>query len=351
MEKKVGYGVLGLGVGRAHVIGALKSQGVGFVAICDANEQRLHKVGDEFNIPAENRFVKFEDMLARPDIDIVSVCTPSGLHGQLTIQALKAGKHVMTEKPLEITLERIDEMVQTAEREGRYLGCIFQNRLEEGNKKIKETVASGRIGKPILCNFELKWFRSADYYKASGGWRGTWAMDGGGAMMNQTIHTVDLMQWIMGPVKSVFAKTGTYNHDIETEDTAVAVVTFANGAIGTLVGTTCAYPDGDVTYHIHGSDGTLSVRNNKIEKFLLADDPERKEQADVLARYGANPTVPREESPIPKYGHAGQIQDMVSAVLENRPPLIQGKDGRPAVEIILALYESAKTGKEVFLPL
>lgn len=352
MGTTIGYGVLGLGVGKSHVAAAVKTDGVGFVAICDTNEERLHKIGDEYGIAAHNRFTSFESMLARPDIDIVSICTPSGTHGALTVQALRAGKHVMTEKPLEIRLDRIDEMIRVAREENRYLGCIFQNRLAPANWKVKETIESGRMGKPITCNFELKWYRSDSYYEASGGWRGTWAMDGGGAMMNQTVHTVDLMQWFMGPVRSVFAKTGTFNHRIETEDTACAVVTFESGAIGTLIGTTCAYPGLDITARIHGSTGSIGLRNNRIELFKLADDEERTEEADVLARFGPNAVPPAgSEEPVRKQGHAGQIQDMVDAVRENRPPLIQGQDGRAAVEIILAIYESARTGKEVFLPL
>jgi predicted dehydrogenase len=356
MAKEVGYGVLGLGVGKSHVNSALKAKGCKFVAICDANEAVLNKVGDEYGIDPRNRYTSFAEMLKREDIDIVSICTPSGMHGDLTIQALRAGKHVLTEKPLEITLDRIDMMNRVAREENRFLGCIFQNRLSPGNRFIKQTLESGRLGRLITGNFHVKWYRTDEYYGKNGGWRGTWAMDGGGAMMNQSVHTVDLMQWLMGPVKSVFAKAGTFNHNIETEDTAVAVVTFENGAIGTLIGTTCAYPGLEVSVQIHGSTGSIYAKNANIELFKVADDDEeRSEEARVLEQFGGKkkeqPSGAADPASIPKTGHAGQIQDMIDAVIEGRPPMIQGEEGRPAVEIILALYESAKTGKEVFLPL
>lgn len=353
INQEVGYAVVGLGVGKSHVRSAVKAKGCGFVAICDLDEVVLNSVGDECNIAPENRYTSYDLLLQRPDIDVVSVCTPSGRHRDDAIKALAAGKHVLVEKPLEIQLDRINDILAAAEKAGKYVGCVFQNRLSPGNKKIKETIDSGRLGKLITANFHVKWFRNDQYYANNGGWRGTWVMDGGGAIMNQSVHTIDLMQWMMGPVKSVFAKAGAYNHNIETEDTAVAVIHFENGAIGTFIGTTCAYPGLETLLQIHGSTGTVYASNANIEAYKLADDAERLEEAQVLSEFGkqekksggADPTA------ISTTGHAGQIQDMIFAVQENRPPMIQGKEGYAAVEIILAIYESARTGQEVFLPL
>lgn len=353
MKKEIGYAVFGLGVGRSHVASAVKADGCREVAICDMSEEALNKVGDEYGIAPENRYTSFEKLLERTDIDCVSICTPSGFHRDHTVMALRAGKHVLTEKPLEIRLERVDEMLKVAEEEKRFLGCVFQNRLNPANRKIKETIESGRMGKLITGNFHLKWYRDDSYYKRNGGWRGTWAMDGGGAIMNQTIHTVDLMQWLMGPVKSIFAKAGTYAHSIETEDTAVAVVTFENGAIGTLIGTTCAYPGLETLVQIHGERGSIYAKNNKLELFKLADDDAQfSGEAEVLARYGAGAAAqPAPSGGAPaKTGHAGQVQDMIDAVINERPPIIEGREGRASVEIVQALYESARTCKEVFLP-
>ncbi|MFE5323324.1 Gfo/Idh/MocA family protein [Paenibacillus sp. NPDC056579] len=352
--KEIGYAVFGLGVGKSHLASAVKAAGCKFVAICDMNEEVLNKLGDEHGIAPENRYTSYDELLKREDIDAISVCTPSGWHRDHTVKALRAGKHVLTEKPLEIRLDRIDEMNRVAEEEGRYLGCVFQNRLAPGNQKIKETIDSGRLGKLITCNFHLKWYRDDKYYAKNGGWRGTWAMDGGGAMMNQTIHTIDLMQWLMGPVRSIFAKAGTYTHPIETEDTAVAVVTFANGAIGTLIGTTCAYPGLEVSVQIHGSTGSIYSKNNRIELFKMADDDEQfSEEARVLEEFGSSQNAKASGTAaagLPKTGHAGQVQDMIDAVVENRPPMIEGREGRASVEIVQALYESARTGKEIFFP-
>ncbi|WP_248924378.1 Gfo/Idh/MocA family protein [Paenibacillus hamazuiensis] len=352
MTREIGYAVSGLGVGRSHVASAVKAKGCKFVAICDRNEELLHKLGDEFGIAPENRYTSYEELLRRPDIEAVSVCTPSGMHRDHTVMALRAGKHVLTEKPLEIRLDRIDEMLRVAEEEKKFLGCVFQNRLAPANRKMKETIDCGRLGKLITGNFHLKWYRDEAYYGKNGGWRATWAMNGGGVVMNQTIHTVDLMQWLMGPVKSVFAKTGTYTHPIEVEDTAVAVITFENGAIGTLIGTTCAYPGLEVSIQIHGAKGSMYGKNNKLELFKMADDEGFAEEASVLEQFGAGGSAPAAADPsaLPKVGHAGQVQDMIEAVIENRPPMIQGIEGRASVEIVQAIYESARTGKEVFLP-
>jgi UDP-N-acetyl-2-amino-2-deoxyglucuronate dehydrogenase len=351
ISNKVGYAVLGLGVGKTHVKAAVNAQGCEFVAICDLDKEKLNSIGDEFGIAKENRYTSYEQLLSRSDIQIVSVCTPSGMHRDHAVQALRAGKHVLAEKPLEIELDKINDILKVAEEEGKFVGSVFQNRLSPGNRKIKETVESGRLGKLITSNFHIKWYRTDEYYARNGGWRGTWAMDGGGAIMNQSVHTVDLMQWFMGPVKSIFAKAGAFNHDIETEDTAVAVVSFENGAIGTLIGTTCAYPGLEILSQIHGTTGTVYANNSNIEVYKLADDPDRTEEAQVLAEFGKKEKASGGADPaaISTTGHAGQIQDMIFAVLENRPPMIQGKEGYAAVEIILALYESARTGKEVFL--
>lgn len=352
-SKEIGYAVFGLGVGKSHLASAVKAKGCKFVAICDMNETVLHKLGDEYGIDPANRYTSYEELLKREDIDAISICTPSGWHKEHTLMALRAGKHVLTEKPLEISVERIDEMNRVAAEEGKFLGCVFQNRLAPANQLIKETIARGRMGKMITSNFHLKWYRDDKYYAKNGGWRGTWAMDGGGAIMNQTIHTVDLMQWFMGPVRSIFAKMGTYNHPIETEDTAVAVLTFESGAIGTLIGTTCAYPGLEVSVQIHGSTGSIYSKSNKIELFKMADDDEqRSEELRILETYGVNATAKAapDSAVLPKTGHAGQVQDMIDAVIAGRPPMIEGKEGRASVEIVQALYQSARTGKEVFMP-
>lgn len=352
-NQEVGYAVVGLGVGKSHVRGALNAKGCGLVAICDVDESVLNRVGDEFNIAPENRYTSYELLLMRPDIDVVSVCTPSGRHRDDAIKALEAGKHVLVEKPLEIQLDKIDDILAAADKASKYVGCVFQNRLSPGNKKMKETIDSGRLGSLITANFHVKWYRTDEYYARNGGWRGTWAMDGGGAVMNQSVHTIDLMQWMMGPVKSVFAKAGAYNHDIETEDTAVAVIQFESGAIGTFIGTTCAYPGLEILLQVHGTDGTVYANNSNIEAFKLADDPDRTEEAQVLSEFGKQEKSSGGADPaaISTTGHAGQIQDMIFAVQQNRPPMIQGKEGYAAVEIILAIYESARLGQEVFLPL
>ncbi|WNR43480.1 Gfo/Idh/MocA family protein [Paenibacillus roseipurpureus] len=345
--RSVGYGIVGLGVGTAHVKAALKAEGCHAVVICDKDEKRLHDVGDTYGIPRELRFASLEEMLEKAPIDIVSVCTPSGLHLEVAEACMKAGKHILVEKPVEITLDKIDAMIDSAKAYGVKAGCIFQTRFREGNQRIKNLLMEERLGKLVTANFHVKWYRTQEYYGWNGGWRGTWALDGGGALMNQSIHTVDLMRWLLGPIKSVFAKAGTYGHVIETEDTAVAVVTFENGAIATLIGTTCAYPGLEVSAQIHGLKGSYYAKDGVIELLKLEGEPEVElKQAEGASDVGGGSSNPMS---ISLEGHAAQVQDMITAVLTNRSPIIGIEEGREAVRIILAIYESARTGKEVFL--
>jgi len=349
-RRTVGYAVVGLGVGKAHVQGAIKARNCELKAVCDIDESRLQSVTQDAGCDG---YTDFAEMLKREDIDIVSVCTPSGMHADMVIQAAEAGKHVLCEKPLDIKLDRIDAMIQACRRNNVKLGGIFQRRLSPVNKLIKATLEEGKLGKLISGNVQVKWYRTQEYYEANGGWRGTWEMDGGGSLMNQSIHTIDLFQWLMGPVESVFAKTGVYAHDIETEDTGFALVTFKNGALGSIIGTTAAYPGLDTSVQIHGENGSIYTVDDKVVRWRIRGDNEEEEEKKMIAGYGSGQGGSGSSDPmaIATTGHAGHVQDIVDAVLEDRDPAVPGPAGRPAVEIILAIYESARTGKEVHLPL
>ncbi|HHY98288.1 MAG TPA: Gfo/Idh/MocA family oxidoreductase [Firmicutes bacterium] len=343
----VGYAVIGLGIGKLHAKCASQAENCKLVAVCDIDEARLHSVAEELGCEA---YTDYKKMLERDDIDVVSVCTPSGMHADIAIDVASAGKHVFCEKPLDIKLERIDAMIRACRENGVMLGAVFQNRMAPANRKIRETVASGRLGRLITGNAQVKWYRTQEYYDA-GGWRGTWAMDGGGSLMNQSIHTIDLFQWFMGPVKSVFAKTGIFAHKIETEDLGVALVTFKNGAVGTIIGTTCAYPGLDTTVQIHGENGSIYMTNNRIVTWRIKGEREKEEEQEVLSQYGTGGGASGSADPggIGSNLHFIQIQDMVNAIREGRRPMIMGEEGRDAVRIILAIYESARTGREIEL--
>lgn len=338
---EIGAAVVGLGRGRAHISAILRAQGARLVAVCDKNEQVAAKFAEEHSASA---YTDLDEMLKRDDIDLVHVCTPSGLHTEMLLKIAAAGKHAITEKPLDITLDRIDQAIEAFASRGLQLGCIFQMRLSPAVREMKHAVENGRLGKPVFASAQVKWYRTQEYYAQNGGWRGTWAWDGGGSLMNQAVHTIDLMQWMMGPVRSVIGHTQVAAHDIETEDLGVALVKFESGAVGTIVGTTAAYPGFDTTLEVFGSDGGIVIKDSLIASWKIRGDRMKEEEQEVLDRLGWGKASPPGDSTLE------QIQDMIDAVRDNRAPLITGREGRDAVEIVLAIYESARTGQEVVLP-
>jgi predicted dehydrogenase len=340
----VGAAVIGLGRGRTHVKAILKAQGAELIAVCDKNQAAADKFAEEFGADA---YTDLSEMLKRDDIDLVHVCTPSGLHTEMLLQIAEAGKHAITEKPLDITLERIDSAIEAFASRGLHLGCIFQIRLMPAIQEMKKAVDAGRLGTLVLANAHVKWFRTQEYYDQNGGWRGTWAWDGGGSLMNQAVHTIDLLQWMMGPVQSVVGHAKVSAHRIETEDLGVALVKFASGAVGTIVGTTAAYPGFGSSLELFGSDGGIAMKENLITDWKIRGDRMAEEETDMRNRFGE---LSEAKAALQADTTDKQIQDMIDAVRFNRPPLITGREGRDAVEIVLAIYESSRTGKEIFLP-
>lgn len=336
-KSNVGAAVVGLGRGQTHVNGLLRAKGAELLAVCDKNKEAADRFASQHGIDA---YTDLSSLLEREDIDLIHVCTPSGLHTEMLLQIAEAGKHAITEKPLDITLERIDMAVEAFEKRNLQFGCIFQIRLMPAIRHMKQAVDSGRLGKLFMANAHIHFYRTQEYYEQNGGWRGTWAWDGGGSLMNQAIHTIDLMQWMMGPVESVIGHTQVSTHRIETEDTGVALLKFASGACGTIAGTTSAYPGFGTSLDIYGEDGGIGMRNNQITNWKIRGDQMAAEEAAVIGNAELNVT---------KDTTGEQIQDMIDAVRNNRPPLITGKEGRDAVEIVLAIYESSRTGKEVRL--
>ena len=292
------------------------------------------------------------EMLTRDDIDIVCVCTPSGVHLEPAIAAAKAGKHVVVEKPLEITLARCDRIIQACERSNVRLCTVFPSRFCEANRLVKQAIVKGRFGRLTLGDTYVKWWRSQQYYD-SGGWRGTRQLDGGGALMNQAIHNVDLLYWLMGDVAEVSAFTDTLAHKrIEVEDVAVACLRFQNGALGVIEAATSAYPGLSKRTEIHGVKGSATVEQDDITLWQFASDTQRDRairkkftrQAGTLA--GAS-----DPRGITHLGHLAQLKDFVRAIDRGTPLLVDGREGRKSVEIILALYQSAASGKSIRLPL
>jgi predicted dehydrogenase len=255
---------------------------------------------------------------------------------------------LLVEKPIEITLSRIDAMLEAAKRAGVVLACVFPFRFSAGVAPVREALASGRLGRLSLADAYVKWHRPQSYY--DGSWRGSLALDGGGALMNQSIHTIDLLQWLAGPVTSVFGRTATLAHRMEAEDTASAVLTFANGALGAIQGATSAWPGDPSRIELHGDRGTIALEDARIVTWKLADaapgEEERMLNLEASAGSGASDPMA-----IGYERHRRQIVDMIEAIRDGRPPAILGAEARRSVEIIRAIYRSAASGQAVELPL
>ena len=348
--KKARFGIIGCGaIGPWHAQAIVNSGEAELVACCDIIDERARKLASDFSEYGEIRtYTDHRQLLACSDIDAVCVCTPSGLHGVVTIDAARAGKHVMCEKPVEITLPKIDEMVKACRGAGVKLGVIFQRRTSGMWHKIKKTIDQGCLGKMVLGDAYLKYYRSQEYYD-SGDWRGTWELDGGGALMNQGVHMVDILRWIMGPVETVYAQAGHLAREIQVEDTACAVLKFASGAFGVLEGTTSVTPGMDHRLEFHGTKGTILVYGEEVTAWDVPGDEEgcsESGKGGVDIKVGTAATSP---TSIATEGHTIQIADLCRAIREDRDPMVTGEEARNAVEVILAVYESARTGMPVHL--
>jgi predicted dehydrogenase len=294
----------------------------------------------------------YRALVERDDIDIVTICTPSGAHLEPTIMAAEHGKHVLCEKPLEVTLPRLDRMIEVCRRRRVLLGGIFPSRTSEVYQRIKRAVDAGRLGRITLGSAYVKWWRPQSYYD-SAAWRGTQKLDGGGCLMNQGIHTIDLLQWFMGPAVEVRAFTARLAHTrIEVEDAAAAAIRFKNGALGVIEGATSAWPGHAKRIELCGDQGGVATREDDLVTWTFAKAA--KSDAALLARLGARDTGKggaADPKAISFVGHQRQFEDFVAALRTGRAPMVDGREGRKAVELILAIYKSARSGKTVRLPL
>ncbi len=345
---KVGFGILGAGViGRFHAEAIRVVADGRLVAVCDVVEDRARKLAEKDGVDYTTDYAEF---LKRADIDVVNLCTPSSLHPDEAIRAAEAGKHVLTEKPMAVTLAGADRMIQGCRDAGVKLGCIFQRRVTEPWLTVKKALDKGELGKIVLADVHTKYTRAQEYYD-SGDWRGTWEFDGGGALMNQGIHMIDLLLWCAGDVKRVFARSKTLLRKIEVEDTCVAALEFSSGAIGSLVGTTSVYP-ATIPHRLefHGERGSIMIEGEGIRRWdVMGEDGEPVSKIDEdKKRTGKVITKPTD---ISSKGHEVLIQDMARAVIEDRRPIVTGEEARRVVELILAIYESERRKAEVELPL
>jgi len=346
----IGFGIVGAGmISRFHAKALAEVRGAKLMACADSVPGKAAALAEEFGCTA---YDSIDVMLADKAVDAVTIATPSGAHMEPAVAAANAGKHVIVEKPLEITLKKCDKIITACEKAGVKLSAIFPSRFHDSAKLMKQAVDGQRFGRITLGDAYVKWYRTQQYYD-SGAWRGTWALDGGGALMNQAVHTVDLLTWFMGPVVEVQAYTATLAHErIEVEDVATAALRFESGALGVIEATTAAYPGYLKRIELYGSEGSAVLEEEDIKHWDFMK--KTRSDAAVLRQMASSKSTgggAADPAAIGHHGHAMQFQDFVDAIRKDRAPAIDGHEGRRSIEIILAIYKSAQSGKKVTLPL
>jgi len=352
----VRFAVVGCGEIAPTHVRALRSLGdrVSIVACADVVPERAAVLANAFQLRAST----YDDILADSTIDAVTVCTPSGAHADLGVPALLAGKHVLVEKPMDVSPAACDRLLEAQHSSGMTLGVVSQRRFDPAAQRVRSALADGTLGSLVYADCRIPWFRTQQYYD-SGGWRGTWDLDGGGCLMNQGLHSIDLMRWMCGPVTHVYAQARTAVHDrIEVEDVLCATVVFAGGAIGTIMSSTCSYPPFPARLGIQGSRGGAVIEGDALAAFSIIDGehvPGEPPMAHAIEiAYGgtraATPAPAEATSVSPDgidgwtLGHRRQLLDFVEAVEAGRDPLVSGLEGRRTVELIEVIYRSVRSG-------
>jgi predicted dehydrogenase len=348
MANRVQAGLIGCGkIATIHAMALNLLEEAEFVACCDIEEARARHVAQTYNVP--NVFTDATALVRSGLVDAVLVCTPHPAHADAVVAAAEAGVHVLCEKPIAARLEDADRMIEACEQAGVTFGVIFQRRFWPAAQRIRQAIDAGRLGTPILGECTARLWRSADYFAADP-WRGKWATEGGGVLMNQAVHAIDLLQWFMGPAVEVYGRYAMLRHHgyIDVEDTAVATVAFASGGLATIQATTTCHPALGFRVSIQGDKGgTVSVWE------YPEGDQGYNDVWTVPGEESFRPVWEWEEKGKPGFPvfHVRQIQDFLHAILEGRPPAVTGKEARKSLEIILAIYESSRTGAPVRLPL
>lgn len=326
-QEQVRFGIMGLGVGSSRAKMAAQAGGADLVVVCDLQESKVKQRADELGCEWTT---DYQAMFNRDDIDAIGVFTPSGTHCRFAREALEAGKHAFTTKPMDVSLEACDKAIAAQDEAGKILAVDFGMRYTPLFHRVREAVQSGRIGRIVLGDLRMKWYRTQSYY--DGGWPPGWRSrrdTEGGSAANQGVHSIDLLQWLMGPVQTVQGRCGTFAHEIDTEDCSVGLLTFKNGAFGVIQTTTCSYPNLGTAIEISGSKGTITLDGSNLVRYEIEGEKEPSIR-DIDAGEG----LPR-----------NIIEDMVGAVRGERLPMVDGREGRKSVAIFNAIYQSSDTGE------
>jgi predicted dehydrogenase len=345
-ELSLGFGLIGAGmIADFHARAIAAARGAHGVGVASRTTEGASAFARRHNLAFATASV--EELVAHPDVHAVCITTPSGLHREPALTAIRAGKHLMIEKPIDTTLEGTDEILRAADGAGVRVGSIFQARFGDAAKVVKAAIDAGRFGRLALCSAYVKWHRTKQYYT---GWKGTRALDGGGALINQAIHAIDLLQWFAGMPTEVFGWTTRRVHvGIESEDTACATLRFANGALGTIEASTAVWPGWSRRLEICGESGSAVLEDDDIARWEFLDEQPQDEairKTGESAAMGSGASAP---NAISFEGHRRQIQDFVDAIRDNRPPVIDGHEASKAVALVRAIYESAARGVPIRL--
>lgn len=343
----LGFAIVGTGmIAGYHAQAIAQTPGAKLVGVVSRSPEKGRAFAAQHSIPVLTATVA--EMVARPDVHVINVTTPSGAHLEPALAAIRAGRHVVIEKPVETTPARVDQINTAAEHAGVKVAAIFQGRFGTGAQTVKAAVEAGRLGRLVLASAYVKWHRTTDYYKTA--WKGTWDLDGGGALINQAIHGVDLLQWFAGLPAEVNGRIARRVHTgIQADDTTVATLLYPDGTLGTIEASTALWPGWSRRIELCGEHGSICLEDDHIARWDFAqaepgDDAIRHAQRNDSLGSGAG--VP---GGISIAGHLRQIGDLVAAIRDHRAPAIDGREGRKAVALVHAIYESAKTGKAVRL--
>lgn len=334
------FGLIGCGrVAPRHAQSLQQLDETELVAVADVKPNRADNFAQKYGVQA---YYDHHALLEHHEIDAVTICVPSGLHKALTMDALAAGKHVLVEKPIALDLADADLMIQTAEEKGLTLGVVLQNRYNAPMQMVRQLVDAGGLGQLYLGNACVRWYRPQSYYEDD--WHGTWAMDGG-AIMNQSIHHIDALQWFMGRVRSVYAYTATLAHQMEAEDVGVAVLKFESGALATIEGSTITWPQNlEASIALFGSKGSVKIGGTALSRITMWKvEGNLEQEAEILTSQRLDPPS------VYGYSHREVIHNFAHALLEGQAPSTTGPEARKSLAIVKAIYKSAETGQEVIV--
>ncbi|MFA6568425.1 MAG: Gfo/Idh/MocA family oxidoreductase [Victivallales bacterium] len=343
--RKVKFGIIGTGaIAKMHAEALRLTDNAELYIVYDKIPERAAAFAQKHNC----RMVSSFDELLSSDVEAVTIATPSGLHAEVAIPAARAGKHILCEKPLEVTVSKTNDLVRACESSNVRLSAVFQSRFSHAVQTIRKAVDAGRFGEPVLAAASVRWYRNPEYY-ASAGWRGTWALDGGGALMNQGIHTVDLLVYFNGDVSEVTGRIARLMHkSIEVEDTVVAMLKFKNNSLGTIEASTACAPGFPRRVELSGTKGSVMLEDDRIIRWTFADErPEDEEIRRVCGLGEGQRGGSSDPSAISPEGHGRQISELAEAILNGHGLTTPGAEGKRAVELICAVYESARTGTTI----